>query len=63
MNVSTEYPDPEKSAVIERATLDAEHARKFAKPWLLEMCDGSIRQFDTEAEACAEQRRVEGWEK
>lgn len=42
-------------AVIDRDTLDEEH-RKYFKPWLVQFADGEIWEYDTEEEACAEQR-------
>jgi hypothetical protein len=45
----------DNSAVIERASLDAEHAAKFEKPWIFD-ADGRQSQHDTEEEACAAQR-------
>lgn len=46
--------------VIDRDTLDDEHAAHFSKPWLVQFADGDVWQFDTEEEACACQREWRG---
>ena len=43
--------------VIEVAMLDDEYASQFEKPWLVQWEDGTIKQYDTEDEACAIQRQ------
>lgn len=43
-------------SVLSRDDLDAEHAAKFDKQWLMLHEDGSVEQFDTEDAACAAQR-------
>lgn len=42
--------------VIEVASLDAEHAAKFKKPWLIQFSDGGILEFNDEGSACKYQR-------
>lgn len=49
-------PTDDDIDIIERDMLDAEHAAKFEKPWLVQESDGTIHQFDTDEAACAFQR-------
>ncbi len=42
--------------VMERDSLDDEHAAQFQKPWLVVLPDGAVEQYDTEDGACARQR-------
>jgi hypothetical protein len=42
--------------ILERDMLDADHATKFPKPWLVQQSDGTIHSFDTEDAACDFQR-------
>lgn len=46
----------DRSSVFHRDMLDDEHAAQFAKPWLFEADGHGVMQFDTEEEACREQR-------
>jgi hypothetical protein len=45
--------------VFPREMLDADHAANFEKPWLLELDDGSVLQFDSEDAACDYQLALE----